>query len=72
LIKLNTLYNYFCEFSKRRHPNLTTIYWHADYSEVVIKKQREQWPEIDWVVMDCLHMKDAADESFGKQYYTLS
>ena len=38
----------------------------ADYSEVVIMKQRELWPEIDWKVMDCLDMKEIEDGSFGE------
>lgn len=38
----------------------------ADYSEVVIKKQKASWPEIQWVVMDCLNMKDVKDNTYGK------
>ena len=37
-----------------------------DYSEVVIKKMKETWPEMNWVVMDCLDMKDVNDNSFGE------
>jgi hypothetical protein len=38
----------------------------VDYSEVVIEKQRKLWPEICWNVMDCLDMKDIAENSLGK------
>ena len=38
----------------------------ADYSEIVIDKQRQIWPEIDWRVMDCLNMNQIEDSSFGR------
>lgn len=39
---------------------------HVDYSEVVIEKQQKAWPEMKYIVMDCLDMKDVYDNSFGK------
>eukprot|EP00804_Cyclotella_cryptica_P000371 CCRYP_008690-RE/>CCRYP_008690-RE protein AED:0.42 eAED:0.42 QI:381/1/1/1/1/1/2/219/265 len=36
----------------------------ADYSEIVIDKQMQLWPEIDWRVMDCLNMNQIEDSSF--------
>ena len=41
----------------------------ADYSEVVIGKQREIWPEMDWRVLDCLDMKEIGNGSFGERQF---
>mmetsp|Transcript_29541 Transcript_29541/g.43576 ORF Transcript_29541/g.43576 Transcript_29541/m.43576 type:complete len:265 (+) Transcript_29541:180-974(+) len=35
----------------------------VDYSDVVIKQQRNRWPEIDWRVMNCLDL-GFSDDSF--------
>lgn len=38
----------------------------VDYSDVVIAKQQKAWPELEYRIMNCLDMKEVADNSFGK------
>ena len=37
----------------------------VDYSEVVVKKQKKRWPQLDYRVMNCLDLREIAENAFG-------
>jgi hypothetical protein len=57
------------QYADRPRLMFNSIQVNADYSEIVIEKQKKLWPEIQWRVLDCLDMKEVTDGTFGKLGY---